>query len=123
MVVFPGYGHISPTTPGGQVFFIFYAVVGIPLCATFLAGLGDKLAKPYRKLEKKTILPKYPKTEKILKMVGFNAICFVIFSLVPAAIFMAVEGWTYLESWYYTVVTLTTVGFGDYVPGKLQFSN
>ena len=100
------------------MFFIFYAVIGIPLCATLLAGIGDKLAKPYKKLDKKTFLPNYPKTEGMLKLVGFNAVCFVIFSLIPAAIFMAIEGWTYLESWYYTVVTLTTVGFGDYVPGK-----
>ncbi|KAJ8309319.1 hypothetical protein KUTeg_014193 [Tegillarca granosa] len=33
------------------------------------------------------------------------------------AIFYAVEGWTFLECVYYCIVTLTTVGFGDFVPG------
>ena len=102
------------------MFFVFYAIIGIPLCAVFLAGLGDKLGKLYKKLEDKAMLPKYPKTEKALKMFGFNALCFVVFSLIPAVIFMVVEGWTYRESWYYTIVTLTTVGFGDYVPGELS---
>ena len=83
-----------------------------------LAGLGEKLAKPYKKLEEKQFFKDYPKAEKLIKLILFNAVCFVIFSLVPAAIFMAIEGWTYLQSWYYTIVTLSTVGFGDYVPGK-----
>ena len=43
--------------------------------------------------------------------------------LVPAAIFSALEeddsgSWNYLNSVYYTFITLSTVGFGDMVPGK-----
>ena len=42
----------------------------------------------------------------------------VLFCVIPAAIFHNVEGWTYEASLYYTVTTLLTIGFGDYVPGK-----
>ena len=30
--------------------------------------------------------------------------------------FHNVEGWTYFESYYYTIVTIATVGYGDFVP-------
>lgn len=113
-----GYGHISPTTTGGRVFFVFYAIIGIPLTALFLSAIGERLATPYKKLEAKQFFPKYPKSEAVGKRALFATICFVLFSLIPAAIFKEVEGWTYLEAWYYTMVTLTTVGFGDYVPGQ-----
>ncbi|XP_045206558.2 potassium channel subfamily K member 2-like [Mercenaria mercenaria] len=113
-----GYGHISPTTTGGQVFFVFYAILGIPLTAVILGAVGEKMTKPYKKLEKKQFFPKYPKSETIGKRAIFATLCFVLFSLIPAAIFQAVEDWSYLEAWYYTIVTLTTVGFGDFVPGQ-----
>ncbi|XP_045202858.2 potassium channel subfamily K member 2-like isoform X2 [Mercenaria mercenaria] len=113
-----GYGHISPTTTGGQVFFVFYAILGIPLTALILGAVGEKMTKPYKKLEKKQFFPKYPKTETVGKRAIFATLCFVLFSLIPAAIFQAVEDWSYLEAWYYTIVTLTTVGFGDFVPGQ-----
>lgn len=37
--------------------------------------------------------------------------------LIPPFIFMSVEEWSYLEGIYYSFITLTTVGFGDYVAG------
>ena len=42
----------------------------------------------------------------------------VFFSLIPAVIFMLVEGWSYSEAFYYTFITMTTIGFGDFVVGK-----
>lgn len=42
----------------------------------------------------------------------------VVFVTIPAVIFKYIEGWTALESIYFVVVTLTTVGFGDFVAGK-----
>lgn len=41
-----------------------------------------------------------------------------MFVTIPAVIFKYIEGWTALESIYFVVVTLTTVGFGDFVAGK-----
>lgn len=42
----------------------------------------------------------------------------IVFVTIPAVIFKYIEGWTALESIYFVVVTLTTVGFGDYVAGE-----
>ena len=42
----------------------------------------------------------------------------VLFIFVPSLIFYAIEGWTYAEAVYYCFVSLTTVGFGDFVPAQ-----
>ena len=42
----------------------------------------------------------------------------IIFALIPAIIYDNIEEWNFWESFYFTVVTLTTVGFGDYVPAQ-----
>lgn len=117
MCTIPGYGKISPVTEEGRIFFAFYAIFGIPCCAVLLAGLGEKMARPYKKLDKRTFFSNHPTIEKIVKILLFNVVCFILFSIIPAFMFMRAEDWTFLQAWYYTVVTLTTVGFGDLVPG------
>lgn len=37
--------------------------------------------------------------------------------VLPPVVFMSMEKWSYLEGLYYSFITLTTVGFGDYVAG------
>lgn len=111
-----GYGHLSPSTSAGQIFFTFYAIVGIPICATMLVGIGERFARPYMKFDLAHSTSRFPRLEKTFRMFLFSLVCFTVFSLVPAAIIMHLEDWSYLETWYYTVVTLTTVGFGDYIP-------
>ena len=37
---------------------------------------------------------------------------------VPALVFSNVEKWDLLEGLYFCFVTLSTIGFGDYVAGK-----
>lgn len=41
----------------------------------------------------------------------------IVFVTIPAVIFKYIEGWTTLEAIYFVVITLTTVGIGDYVAG------
>lgn len=41
--------------------------------------------------------------------------------VLPPVVFMYMEGWSYLEGLYYSFITLTTVGFGDYVAGWFHF--
>lgn len=40
------------------------------------------------------------------------------FIFLPSTIISVFEGWEYDVSVYYAFVTLTTIGFGDYVAGK-----
>lgn len=41
----------------------------------------------------------------------------LLFVALPTAIFKHIEGWSALESLYFVVITLTTIGFGDFVAG------
>lgn len=42
----------------------------------------------------------------------------LLFLLLPPLLFAHVEGWSYLEGFYFAFITLSTVGFGDYVIGE-----
>ncbi|XP_002732072.1 potassium channel subfamily K member 18-like [Saccoglossus kowalevskii] len=46
----------------------------------------------------------------------FILIVNAIFIIVGGAVFSAMEGWPYGHSLYFAIITLSTVGFGDYVP-------
>jgi hypothetical protein len=41
----------------------------------------------------------------------------IVFLVIPAGMFSLVEGWTYLDAFYYAFISLTTIGFGDSVAG------
>ncbi|XP_071771341.1 potassium channel subfamily K member 4 [Centroberyx gerrardi] len=117
-----GFGNISPKTEGGQLFCIFYALVGIPMFGILLAGVGDHLGTGLRKAIAKieTLFLKWrvsPTIVRVISAVLSILLGCLLFVAVPILIFQEVEGWTLLESAYFVVITLTTVGFGDYVAG------
>lgn len=43
---------------------------------------------------------------------------FLFFIFIPAYVIMVFENWDYDVAVYYAFVTLTTIGFGDFVAGK-----
>lgn len=117
-----GFGNISPKTEGGQLFCIFYALVGIPLFGILLAGVGDHLGTGLRKTVAKieTLFLKWrvsPTIVRVISAVLSILLGCLLFVAVPILVFQEVEKWTLLESAYFVVITLTTVGFGDYVAG------
>lgn len=38
--------------------------------------------------------------------------------ILPPMIFSHVEGWSFSEGFYFAFITLSTIGFGDYVVGE-----
>ncbi|XP_067273336.1 potassium channel subfamily K member 10a [Pseudorasbora parva] len=119
-----GYGNIAPSTEGGKIFCILYAIFGIPLFGFLLAGVGDQLgtifvksiAKVEKMFRRKHNQISQTKIRVASTLLFILAGC-ILFVTIPAIIFKHIEGWTGLEAIYFVVITLTTVGIGDYVAG------
>ena len=56
----------------------------------------------------------YLQVTKTIIILLVGGLCFL---LVPAAIFAYLQNWSYGTAIYYGIVTLTSIGFGDYVAG------
>ncbi|KAJ8004747.1 hypothetical protein DPEC_G00139500 [Dallia pectoralis] len=113
-----GYGNVAPKTSGGRIFCILYGLCGIPLCLTWISELGSFFGDRAKRLGQ--VL-----THKGVPVKHVQLICTALFLLwgllvhlvIPPFVFMSLEGWSYLEGFYFSFITLTTVGFGDYVAG------
>ena len=97
-------------------------MAGIPIALVFLGFLGDLLntwlerfVKLFGKRAEKPVV-------KILVLILSSVGGLILFVFIPAIIFNAIESWTYFESIYFCFVSLTTVGFGDFVPSQASGS-
>ncbi len=125
--LFLGYGNNSPKSWGGRFFCVCYALIGIPLMFIFLADLGKVIhASATRNMNK--IFSKFKCCEKWCKRRKALAVATYIFLVghvlhiwIPSIANYFAEDWTFFESVYYNFITLTTIGFGDYVAGLYVF--
>ncbi|XP_033844459.1 potassium channel subfamily K member 10b [Periophthalmus magnuspinnatus] len=122
-----GFGNIAPSTEGGKIFCILYAIFGIPLFGCLLAGIGDQLGTIFVKsiLRVEKIFKQKHRQISQTKIRVTSTILFIlagclVFVTIPAVIFKHIESWSTLEAIYFVVITLTTVGIGDYVAGGNQ---
>ncbi|XP_058804377.1 open rectifier potassium channel protein 1 isoform X2 [Phymastichus coffea] len=129
-----GYGNLAPTSELSRNLMIFYALVGIPINGILLAQLGEYFGqvfvtavrkyKSYKKSQNESCTKKsLTSLEKrraglFMQIVMYLLPGFIMFIFFPAFLFCYYEGWTYDEAVYYAFVTLTTIGFGDYVAGQ-----
>ena len=96
---------------------MLYAVIGIPLCLVMFQSVGERLnnfASWCIKSIKKCIkLRYYESTQTELVIVGTVLAVGVVTG--GAAMFHHYESWKYFDCVYYCFITLTTIGFGDFV--------
>ncbi|XP_042855277.1 open rectifier potassium channel protein 1-like isoform X2 [Penaeus japonicus] len=111
---------MSPATPWGRVFCIIYALIGVPLNGILVTVLADIFSNKIVNSHVRARAKRYESwlgvaTDAVLYLVPG----FIVFLVIPAAVLLAVEeGWSYVDSFYFAFITLTTVGFGDYVAGR-----
>ncbi|KAJ8275355.1 hypothetical protein COCON_G00099800 [Conger conger] len=112
-----GYGHAAPSTDSGKVFCMFYALLGIPLTLVMFQSLGERINTLVRyllhRLKKALGLRRTEVSMANMVAIGFFSCVGTL--CVGAGAFSAYETWTFFQAFYYCFITLTTIGFGDYV--------
>ena len=120
-VLYIGYGNKPPTTIGGQLFLIPFAIIGIPLAVFMLNTIGQNICHfvcfIIRGIEKGL------GRKEVKECCKVKLLCSVSFLTVALLVFMAgvsvkTEGWTFGQGLYVWFITFSTVGFGDYIPGN-----
>jgi len=114
-----GYGHHSPMTNYGQLFCIAFSLIGIPLHMVTLGHIGKHLNAVISRFLNYSA-GKYINKGQGKKDIGtFIATCsllifFVIFSAGSVRLIMG-DDTTYTQAIYFIYVTISTIGFGDFV--------
>ncbi|XP_043930389.1 potassium channel subfamily K member 16-like [Protopterus annectens] len=113
-----GYGNRAPTTESGQIFCVFFALFGIPMNLIILNNVGKHLSSLATKLGKRLLAKgmKKKKVKILTILISFMA-GVIVFLLLPPVLFLFSENWSYMEGVYFSFITLSTIGFGDYVVG------
>eukprot|EP00794_Sanderia_malayensis_P006361 gene6361-7089_t len=127
-----GYGNLAPATGFGRAFCVVYAIFGIPLTLILLAIVGKILAKYINELCGLIVQSlrryfcadyTYDSTdgETDLNAPVWLAMLFItLFLILDAVVFVFMEDWSFGTSLYFVFITLTTIGFGDFVPTKSE---
>ncbi|XP_048738042.1 potassium channel subfamily K member 16-like [Ostrea edulis] len=110
-----GYGNLAPKTYSGKVALAVYALLGIPITLIMLNYLGQLLTRLSTRVNKCKLCSAKPLVNKLLNMVLIVALGLTMLFILPALAFSYIEDWTVLEALYYCFVTLSTIGFGDYI--------
>ena len=112
---------------------LLYALIGVPLNAILIGAMASVFGSQASRFKKMIWedLHFQPKARVVfLEATTLFLIFFAVFLPIPAVLFSYLENgdtgltfsegdWSFLNSLYYTFITLSTIGFGDMVPGEL----
>ncbi|CRK98020.1 CLUMA_CG011389, isoform A, partial [Clunio marinus] len=119
-----GYGNISPNNTFGRMFLIFYALIGIPVHTILFAYMGEfwgrTFVRLYNRYKRYKLSSNHnwvpPRLNLVAQVILYFVPALIVLIFLPSILFSYFEQWDYSISVYYSFVTLTTIGFGDYVP-------
>lgn len=112
---------MAPKTTGGRIFCILYSLLGIPGTCLILKSVGDQIAvlvsEAIISFEKKCLGRATPWKVKLKTTAATTALTLLmVLPVFAVTIKVRREEMTYLECFYFTFVSLSTIGFGDFVP-------
>ena len=117
-----GYGQLAPATILGKLICLVYCLLGVPINAFLITSIGTYFQGKLKKFM--SHWSRGSETKVFVMKIIFQVLIYLIlgpllFILVPALVLIHIEvEWSYVEAIYFSFITLTTIGFGDLVPGK-----
>ena len=109
---------MTPRTFGGQLFCIFYAFFGIPLTGLMLKSIGERIMDGidscFHAIDKRLLQREARSVNCRTSVLLFVIMLLMLIVLALLAVYQ--EGWSFFEGIYFAFITLSTIGFGDYVP-------
>ncbi len=116
-----GYGNISPKTSEGKVFSIFYIFSGILLTFSVIGDVTTMVVVSMRDRYNKKKLKRLNRLQVIVRSV-LNCLMwiFILFlvNIFGAMVFSLNEGWSFLDGFFFSTYTSTSVGYGDLLLSK-----
>ena len=123
-----GYGDLVPSTTGGKLFAAFFGVSGILVWSSAVATVGARLVQS----ETARLSSSAPTRTRRARRDDKRAQWMLLARSLAKPLLLIVsggtvigrlEGWSLCDSVYFSLVTATTIGFGDFCPtteaGKL----
>ncbi|KFB44015.1 AGAP004718-PA-like protein [Anopheles sinensis] len=129
-----GYGNIVPRTEWGKIATIFYTIIGMPLFLLYLSNIGDILAKSFKWIYAKFCLCRVcpgvarrramhieeeitAETNTVTVPITICIMIMIGYIFFGASLFADWENWDLLDGSYFCFISLSSIGFGDIVPG------
>ncbi|CAG9530822.1 unnamed protein product [Cercopithifilaria johnstoni] len=144
-----GYGNLVPVTFQGRMFCIIYALFGVPLVLITVADIGKFLSEnilwlyaKYTEAKKKykgrrsLCMPSMVgeisdnvkdqllqfELEQFISIPILLVVGMLLGYITIGAVLLALwEYWDFFSGFYFSFITMTTVGFGDIVPVKQEY--
>jgi len=116
-----GFPSTAPQSPGGRAFTVPFAVLGIPLFLITAIGMGT-LLNSFAEFLRVLLITKCGRRcapdcgETVFRTIIIAVVGIVLLLLIPSIIFAQIEPWTYGDAFYFSFITLATIGFGDLLP-------
>ena len=100
-----GYGHLTPTQPAVRLVSLLYGLLSLPLLAALVAQLTTTITTIINLSSSSSSSP------------SFLLLIFLLFLVAGAVMFSLLFQWDPADSVYFVLTSLTTIGFGDILPG------
>jgi len=135
-----GYGDIDPSNDTTRLFLIWFSLYGVAILGIFWGFVGHLVVEMHRKIvdqleavsAKRTLkaiaedvavteiaptVQPHTLTHDVLHLIFLES-PIILLVLILALIMGYFEGWTIIQSIYFAVISITTIGFGDIAPEK-----
>lgn len=119
---------MSPQTWQGQLFCIFFSLLAIPVAGIMLLSVGNHVSLAIRvfiRFMEKTCLSRVMSGSAEMKSTIVTFVLMILMILFGAILTSHTDGWSFIEGTYFTFISVSTIGFGDYVvnDGELKSTN